>query len=103
MSPKRTTPSISEIVAGSFRTTRFEQFGDSRQTARDVARLVRFAADLGQNDRSGKIFCLIFHGEPCARRDDEVTHTFFSFLPFSWNDLDVRVELLFTIFDDDVR
>src|SRR5205085_8355514 len=29
------------------RTARLEQFGDTRQTARDVARLVRFATDLG--------------------------------------------------------
>ena len=81
------------------RTTRFEQLGDSRQTARDVARLVRFTADLG-DDRSREDLLSILHGELSARRDDEVTHALL--LPaLLLNDLDVRVELLFTIFDDD--
>ena len=81
------------------RTTRFEQLGDSRQTARDVARLVRFAADLG-DDRSGEDALSIFHGELRARRDDEVAHALL--LPaLLLNDLDVRVELLFAVFDDD--
>src|SRR4029079_5440521 len=81
------------------RTTRFKQLGDSRQTARDVARLVRFTTNRG-DDRSREDLLSILHGELSARRDDEVTHTLL--LPaLLLNDLDVRVEFLFTIFHDD--
>ena len=56
------------------RTARLEQLGDSRQTARDVARLVRFAADLGDDRARRRCCCPSSHGELRAHRDDEVAH-----------------------------
>src|SRR5947209_16625028 len=53
------------------RTARLEQLGVSRQTARDVARLVRLAADLGE-DRSRRDLVSVLDGELRAHRDDEV-------------------------------
>src|SRR6185295_9104042 len=81
------------------RTTSFKELGDTRQTTGDVARLVRFTANL--RDGGTRVDLLaILHGELRARRDDEVAHALL--LPaLLLNDLDVRVELLFTIFDDD--
>src|SRR5262249_32035668 len=49
-----------------FRTTRLEQLGASRQTARDVARLVRFAADLGQRGARENLLTIV-HGGLGAR------------------------------------
>ena len=55
------------------RTARLEQLGDSRQTARDVARLVRLATDL--RDRlTGEDVLTVVDDELGAHRDDEVAN-----------------------------
>src|SRR5688572_12199478 len=80
-------------------TTRLEQLGDAGQTARDVARLVRLAANLRDRRSRGDLLTVL-HRELCAHRDDEVTDALL--LPaLLLHDLDVRVELLLAVLDDD--
>ena len=81
------------------RLARLEQFSDTRQTARDVARFVRLAAHFGDR-RAGRHLLRVLHDELRARRDDEVAHALL-LAALLLNDLDVRVELLFTIFNND--
>jgi hypothetical protein len=47
-SPSSTTPSISDITAGSFGRRASKSSGDARQTAGDVLRAGRFASGLGE-------------------------------------------------------
>ena len=82
------------------RTTRLEQLGDSRQTARDVARLVRLAADL-RDDRARRRCCCPSSTVSCAPTGMTKSRRRFSLPPFVLHDLDVRVELLLAILDDD--
>src|SRR4051812_45586741 len=78
---------------------RLEQLGDAWQTTGDVARLVRLTTDLGDR-RSGADALSVLHRELGAHRDDEVAHALL-LAALLLHDLDVRMELLFTIFDDD--
>jgi hypothetical protein len=77
MSPKRTEPSTSVMTAGSL-GARLEELRDPRQTAGDVARLVRLARDLGQ--RGARLDLLaVAHRELRADRDDELAELLTSF------------------------
>src|SRR5262249_38076962 len=77
------------------RPPRLEELGDARQTARDVAGLVRLAADLRQRG-AGADLLPVLHGELRAHRDDEVAQA--ALLPaLLLHDLDVRVQLLLAI------
>src|SRR6185437_4395346 len=81
------------------RPARLEQLRNSRQTARDVARLVRLAADLRENGTRGDPRAIL-HDELSAHRHHEVAQPLL--LPaLLLHDLDVRVELLLTILDHD--
>ena len=64
------------------RTARLEQLGDSRQTARDVARLVRLAADLGERRSRRRSRCPS-STVSCAPAGMMKSRTRFSFPPFS--------------------
>src|SRR5206468_8013496 len=80
------------------RPTRLEQLRHPRQTAGDVARLVRFASDLRERDARADLL-LVLDRELCAPGDDEVADA--PLLPtLRLHDLDVRVELLLAVLDD---
>src|SRR5205085_12237695 len=80
-------------------TPRFEQFGDSRQTASDVARLVRLSADL-RDRHTGSDWILVADDDLCANRNHEVADTLF-LAALRLPDLNVRVQLLLAVFDHD--
>src|SRR6185503_10874569 len=84
---------------GILRTTRLEQLGDAGQTTGDVARLVSLARNLG-DDRTGRDLLPILNCELCTDGDDEIAEALF-LTALRLNDLDVRVQLLFLVFDDD--
>src|SRR5256885_6325554 len=76
----------------------FEQLGHARQTARDVARLVRLARHLGQ-DQPGVHLLAVLHGELRSLGDDEVAQPLL-LLALLLDDLDVRVQLFVPVLDD---
>ncbi len=80
------------------RATRLEELRHARQTARDVSRLVRLAADLGQH-RAGAHLLAVLDDELSADRDHEVANSLL--LPaLLLHDLDVRVQALLAVLDD---
>src|SRR3954467_11462729 len=112
ISPNRTTPSTSEIVAGSFgpRASNhpaaprrpppapLEQLGDARQAARDVARLVRLTRHLGEHLARVHFLAVLDH-QLRAFRNHEVAEPLL-FFALLLDDLDVRMELLLAVLDD---
>jgi hypothetical protein len=77
----------------------FEELGHTRQTAGDVARLVRLTADLGER-HAGAHLLAVLDREHGTDRHHEVAHALLLaalLLP----DLDVRMQLLLAILDHD--
>src|SRR5690606_15997541 len=81
------------------RTARLEQLRHARQAARDVARLVRLAADLGDG-LAGEYPLAVLRREHRVHRDHEVAYPRLV-LSLALPHLDVRMQLLLTILDDD--
>src|SRR5256886_2494129 len=75
-----------------------EQLRHTRQTARDVARLVRLARHLGQ-DQPGVHLLAVLDGELRPLGDDEVAQPLL-LLTLFLDDLDVRVQLFVPVLDD---
>src|SRR6266513_2539679 len=75
-----------------------EQLRHARQTARDVARLVRLARHLGQ-DQPGVHLLAVLDGELRPLGDDEVAQPLL-LLTLFLDDLDVRVQLFIPVLDD---
>src|SRR6185503_21055110 len=84
---------------GILRTTRLEQLGDAGQTTGDVARLVSLTRNLG-DDRTGRDLLAIFNRKLSTHRDDEIAEALL-LGALRFDDLDMRVQLLFLVFDDD--
>src|SRR5690606_16295525 len=81
------------------RTARLEQLRHARQAARDVARLVRLAADLGDGV-AGEYPLAVLRREHRVHRAHEVAYPRLV-LSLALPHLDVRMQLLLTILDDD--
>src|SRR6476469_3339941 len=97
MSPNLTSPSISEIVAGSF-GRRASNNSATRGRPPVMSRLVSLTRNLG-DDRTGADFLAVFNSQLCANRNHEVSQALL-LAALDLNDLDVRVQLLFLVFDD---
>src|SRR5665213_996119 len=76
-----------------------EQLGNTRQTARDVAGLVRFSSQL-RHTFAREDLVSVLDGELCANRDDEVADLLF-LSALRLPDLDVWMQLLFAVLDHD--
>ena len=99
ISPNRTTPSISEIVAGSF-GRRASNSSATRGRPPVMSRVLYASRPIFAIVVPGVDLLSVLDDELRADRDDEVADRF-SFPPFVLPDLDVRVELLLAVFDDD--